>query len=286
METLISAKGLSKHYGQTQVLDDIDLEVQRGRIVGLIGHNGAGKTTALKCFLGLAPYDGELKVLGMSPATDRARLMEHVCFIADTATLPRWLNARKTMNFMEAMHPRFLRDKAEAFLAKTDIDPGKEIGKLSKGMITQLHLALVMAIDVPLLVLDEPTLGLDILYRKQFYTSLLNDYFDQDRTIIITTHQVEEIEPLLTDLVFIRHGRIILNTTMDEIPERFVEVHVKSENLDQARALGPISEQQGLGKTALLFEGAERSRLESLGETRIPSVADLFVAKMKDGRKG
>lgn len=281
MNTLISAKGLSKHYGKTRVLEDIDLDVQRGRIVGLIGHNGAGKTTALKCFLGLASYDGELSVLGMSPAKERARLMESVCFIADTATLPRWLTAGKAIDFIEAMHPRFQREKAEAFLAKTDIDLRKDVGKLSKGMVTQLHLALVMAIDVPLLVLDEPTLGLDILYRKQFYTSLLNDYFDQERTIIITTHQVEEIESLLTDLIFIRHGRIILNTAMDEIPDRFVEVHVKPDQAEKARSLGPIYEQPGLGKSVFLYEGAEQSQLQGLGETRIPSVADLFVAKMQ-----
>ncbi|MCW8196060.1 ABC transporter ATP-binding protein [Proteobacteria bacterium 005FR1] len=281
MKPLISARGLSKHYGRSKVLDDINLDVQRGRIVGLIGHNGAGKTTALKCFLGLAPYEGELSVLDMSPAKDRAKLMESVCFIADTATLPRWLTADKAIDFIEAMHPKFQREKAEAFLAKTDIDLRKEVGKLSKGMITQLHLALVMAIDVPLLVLDEPTLGLDILYRKQFYTSLLNDYFDQDRTIIITTHQVEEIESLLTDLIFIRHGRIILDAAMDEIPERFVEVHAKPDQLDNARALGPISEQPGLGKSVFLFEGADREQLKTLGDTRIPTVADLFVAKMQ-----
>ncbi|MEX1033295.1 MAG: ABC transporter ATP-binding protein [Cellvibrionaceae bacterium] len=281
METLISANGLSKHYGKTRVLDDIDLEVDRGRIVGLIGHNGAGKTTALKCMLGLATYEGELNVLGMSPAKDRTRLMEEVCFIADTATLPRWINAQRAIDFIAATHPKFHRETAEAFLAKTDIDPKKEVGKLSKGMITQLHLALVMAIDVPLLVLDEPTLGLDILYRKRFYTSLLNDYFDQERTIVITTHQVEEIESLLTDLVFIRQGKIILNTPMDAVAERFVEVHVNPENVEAARALNPISEQRGLGKTAFLFEGGDRTPLEALGETRIPTIADLFVAKMQ-----
>lgn len=281
MDTVISAQGLSKHYGKTQVLDHLDLEVHRGRIVGLIGHNGAGKTTALKCILGLAPYEGELSVLGMSPGRDRAKLMEQVCFIADTATLPRWITAQRAMDFIAAVHPRFQRQKAEAFLAKTDIDPRKDVGKLSKGMVTQLHLALVMAIDVPLLVLDEPTLGLDILYRKQFYTSLLNDYFDQERTIVITTHQVEEIESLLTDLVFIRHGKIILNTPMDDIEERFVELHVKPENLDAARAFGPLSEQAGLGKTALLYEGVDRQQLGALGDTRIPTIADLFVAKMQ-----
>lgn len=281
MTTLINAKGLSKHYGKTQVLKDINLEVDRGRIVGLIGHNGAGKTTALKCILGLAPYEGELDVLGMSPRRERAKLMEQVCFIADTATLPRWINAKRAMDFLEGVHPAFHRGKAELFLSKTDVDPRKEVGKLSKGMITQLHLALVMAIDVPLLVLDEPTLGLDILYRKQFYTSLLNDYFDQERTIIITTHQVEEIESLLTDLIFIRRGEIILDTPMDEVPERFAEVHVNPDRLDEARALAPLYEQAGLGKTTFLFENVDRERLASLGDIRIPTVADLFVAKMQ-----
>lgn len=281
MTTLITAKGLSKHYGKTRVLKDLDLEVEKGRIVGLIGHNGAGKTTALKCILGLAPYEGELDVMGMSPRKERAKLMERVCFIADTATLPRWINAKRAMDFLEGVHPKFQRDRAEAFLAGTDIDPRKEVGKLSKGMITQLHLALVMAIDVPLLVLDEPTLGLDILYRKQFYTSLLNDYFDQERTIIVTTHQVEEIESLLTDLVFIRRGEIILNTPMDQVAERFVEVHVNPDKLDEARSLAPLYEQPGLGKTAFLFEGANREQLAGLGDIRIPTVADLFVAKMQ-----
>lgn len=281
MDTLISAKSLSKYYGKNQVLDQVDLEVKRGRILGLIGHNGAGKTTALKCILGLAPYEGQLSVLGFSPAKDRAKLMEQVCFIADTATLPRWINARRAIDFIEAVHPKFKREKAEAFLSETDIDPRKEVGKLSKGMVTQLHLALVMAIDVPLLVLDEPTLGLDILYRKRFYTSLLNDYFDQERTIVITTHQVEEIESLLTDLVFIRQGKIILNTPMERIEERFTEVHVKPERLEAARALGPLSEQPGLGKTAFLFEGVDKTTLAPLGDLRIPTIADLFVAKMQ-----
>ncbi|MGQ9425540.1 ABC transporter ATP-binding protein [Gilvimarinus sp. F26214L] len=281
METLIRAKGLSKSYGRNRVLDNIDLEIQRGRIVGLIGHNGAGKTTALKCLLGLAPCEGDLEVMGLAPARDRARLMEQACFIADTSILPQWITGRRALDFLEGVHPRFDRSKAQAFLDHTDIDLNKDVGKLSKGMVTQLHLALVMAIDVPLLVLDEPTLGLDILYRKQFYTSLLNDYFDEQRTIIITTHQVEEVEALLTDLVFLRRGRVILDTPMDEVADRFTELLVAPEQLDAARALNPIAEHAGLGRTILLFEGVSRARLEPLGETRIPGIADLFVAKMQ-----
>jgi len=232
METLIDAKGLSKRYGKTTVLDNVDLTIERGKIVGLIGHNGAGKTTALKCILGLAPYAGELTVLGLEPKKQRDQLMENVCFIADTAILPRWITAEQSLDFLEGVHPKFNRAKAQEFLAKTKIDQRKVVGKLSKGMITQLHLALVMAIDVPLLVLDEPTLGLDILYRKQFYTSLLNDYFDQNRTIIITTHQVEEVESLLTDLIFIREGKLTLNMSMDDIANEFITLRLTPDKLE------------------------------------------------------
>jgi ABC-2 type transport system ATP-binding protein len=280
METLVKARGLSKRYGSSQVLNSINLDIERGKIVGLIGQNGAGKTTALKCILGLSPYEGELDVLGMKPNKDRAKLMEHVCFIADTAILPRWLSVEQSLRFMENVHPKFNRIKAENFLAKTDIGTKKCVGKLSKGMITQLHLALVMAIDVPLLVLDEPTLGLDIIYRKQFYNSLLDDYFDENRTILITTHQVEEVESLLTDLVFIRQGDIVLNMPMDSIPETFFEVQVKNDLVEQARALKPISEHASIGKTQFIFEGADRDAVMALGEVKIPSIADLFVAKM------
>lgn len=282
MEALVKARGLSKHYGASKVLDDINLDIMPGKIVGLIGQNGAGKTTALKCILGLAPYEGNLEVLGMHPNKDRAKLMEHVCFIADTAILPRWLRVHDAIQLMANVHPKFNREKALKFLSKTDIPSKKTIGKLSKGMITQLHLALVMAIDVPLLVLDEPTLGLDILYRKQFYTSLLDDYFDENRTILITTHQVEEIESLLTDLVFIKKGKVILNTTMDNFPDIYTEVQVKTEDLDRARALNPISESKGIGKTRFIFEGADHDAVRALGDIKIPSISDLFVAKMEN----
>ncbi|GAB1264758.1 ABC transporter ATP-binding protein [Aurantivibrio infirmus] len=281
MSALVSAKNLTKKYGKTTVLDGIDLEIEPGKIVGLIGHNGAGKTTALKCILGLAPCEGELSVLGMEPNRNRAGLMEKVCFIADTAILPRWITPNKSLDFMDAIHPKFNRKKAEMFLQKTDIKLDKTVGKLSKGMITQLHLALIMAIDVPLLVLDEPTLGLDILYRKQFYTSLLNDYFDQEKTILITTHQVEEIETILTDLVFIRDGKIVLNSTMEEVAENFTEVSVGPDLLDEARKLNPIYENSGLGKTEFIFENLNKKEVAQFGEVRSAKIADLFVAKMQ-----
>jgi len=281
MSALISAKNVTKKYGKTKVLDDISLEIEPGKIVGLIGHNGAGKTTALKCILGLAPCEGELSVLGMDPHKNRAKLMEKVCFIADTAILPRWITANKSLEFMSAIHPNFNREQAEMFLQKTEIDLNKTVGKLSKGMITQLHLALIMAIDVPLLVLDEPTLGLDILYRKQFYTSLLNDYFDQQRTILITTHQVEEIETILTDLIFIRDGKIVLNSTMDEVAETFTELVVGPDRIDEARKMGPILEQTGLGKTSFIFESVDKKLVAQLGDVRGAKIADLFVAKMQ-----
>lgn len=279
-EVLVKAQGLSKNYGSTCVLDNVDLNIERGKIVGLIGQNGAGKTTALKCILGLASYEGNLEVLGLQPNKDRAKLMEQVCFIADTAILPRWMKVINAIDFMENVHPKFDRKKAESFLAKTNIPNKQSIGKLSKGMITQLHLALVMAIDVPLLVLDEPTLGLDILYRKQFYTSLLNDYFDENRTIVITTHQVEEIESLLTDLVFIKQGEIILNISMEDLPDQYAEVSVSNNDVDKARSLSPISETAGIGKTTFLYENPDMDQLAGLGEPRIPSISDLFVAKM------
>lgn len=277
---LVKARGLRKNYGAKSVLNGIDLDITRGKIVGLIGQNGAGKTTALKCILGLAPYEGELEVLGLQPNKDRAKLMQHVCFIADTAILPRWLVVKNAIDFMDKMHPKFDREKAQAFLAKTDIKPNNSVGKLSKGMITQLHLALVMAIDVPLLVLDEPTLGLDIIFRKQFYNSLLDDYFDENRTILITTHQVEEIETLLTDLVFIKQGNIILNTPMEDLAEQYIEVQVKTDKLEKARALNPISEHGSIGRTQFIFEGGDFEAIRALGESRTPSISDLFIAKM------
>jgi len=281
MSALIEARGLSKHYGAVKALDSVDFDIEAGRIVGLIGPNGAGKTTALKAILGLTDYEGSLSVLGLDPRTQRAELMEQVCFIADVAVLPRWLRVREAIEFVAGVHPRFSRAKCEAFLAHTRIQPQMRVRELSKGMIVQLHLALVMAIDAKLLVLDEPTLGLDILYRKSFYESLLSDYFDENKTIIVTTHQVEEIEHILTDLIFIRDGRIALSATMDEVGERYVEVMVNPDRAEAARALAPINERQIFGKFVFLFDGVARSRLAELGELHKPSVADLFVATMK-----
>ena len=281
MTAVISARGLSKRYGKSVAVDNISFEIPAGRIIGLIGPNGSGKTTTLKAALGLIPFEGELKVLGLDPRTQRDELMENVCFIADVAVLPRWIRVREAVDFVAGVHPKFDRKKAERYLANTKLTPSMKVKEMSKGMIVQLHLALVMAIDAKLLVLDEPTLGLDILYRKQFYQNLLEDYFDEQKTIIVTTHQVEEIEHILTDLMFIRDGRITLSATMDEISERFVEVMVPAENVAAAKALNPIDERQVFGKSVMLFDGVPRARVAALGETRNVGVADLFVAKMK-----
>ncbi len=281
MTSVVKATGLTKRYGTTVALDNVNLDIQAGRIVGLVGPNGAGKTTALKAILGLAEFDGELSVLGMDPRSQRYELMQQVCFIADVAVLPRWLRVSDAVDFVGGVHPRFSRDKCMAFLARTKIKPTQRVRELSKGMIAQLHLALVMAIDAKLLVLDEPTLGLDILYRKEFYQSLLNDYFDEQKTILVTTHQIEEIEHILTDLLFIRDGRIVLDATMDQVAERFVEVMVNPDKADATRALKPLYERQIFGKSIFLFDGADRNRLAELGELHKPSVADLFVATMK-----
>lgn len=281
MNAVISAQGLTKHYGKTVAVDHISLDIPAGRIVGLIGPNGSGKTTALKAILGLTPFEGELKVLGLDPRTHRDELMQQVCFIADVAILPRWLRVRDAVDFVAGVHPKFDRIKAERYLANTKLKPAMKVKEMSKGMVVQLHLALVMAIDAKLLVLDEPTLGLDILYRKQFYQHLLEEYFDQNKTIIITTHQVEEIEHILTDLIFIRDGKIVLTSTMDEVGVRFAEVMVSTDKTDQARALKPIDERQIFGKAIMLFDGVPREALEALGEVRTPGVADIFVATMK-----
>jgi len=278
---IVHARNLSKVYGATRALDHVSFDIEPGRIVGLIGPNGAGKTTALKAILGLVDFEGELSVLGFDPRKQRAELMEHVCFIADVAVLPRWIRVSEAIEFVAGAHPRFSRAKCDAFLAKTKIEPQMRVRELSKGMIVQLHLALVMAIDARLLVLDEPTLGLDILYRKAFYENLLSDYFDENKTIIVTTHQVEEIEHILTDLVFIRDGRIALAATMDEVGERYAEVMVNPDRAADARALKPLNERQIFGKSIFLFDGIERARLAALGELHKPSVADLFVATMK-----
>jgi ABC-2 type transport system ATP-binding protein len=278
---IVRAKGLSKRYGTTVALDHVDLEIASGRIVGLIGPNGAGKTTALKAILGLTEFDGELSVLGLDPRTHRTELMQQVCFIADVAVLPRWLRVGEAVDFVAGVHPRFSRKKCEALLARTKIKHTQRVRELSKGMIVQLHLALVMAIDAKLLVLDEPTLGLDILYRKEFYETLLNDYFDHEKTILVTTHQVEEIERILTDLIFIRDGKIALDASMDAVGERYAEVMVAPDKADAARALKPLSERQIFGKSIFLFDGIDHARLAALGELHKPSVADLFVATMK-----
>jgi ABC-2 type transport system ATP-binding protein len=274
----IEARGLRKAFGATVALDGIDLRVEEGRILGLIGPNGAGKTTALHAILGLTPHQGELTVLGRDPWTERDRLMRDACFIADVAVLPRWLRVSQALDYLAGVHPRFDRAKAEGFLAKTSIKRASRVRELSKGMVTQLHLALIMAVDARLLVLDEPTLGLDILYRKQFYDALLNDYFDRSRTIVVTTHQVEEIQDVLTDLMFIDRGRIVLDCGMDEVQARYLEVMVHPDHLAAARALGPIHERQVFGRPILLFEGGDRQRLAGLGDVRTPSLADLFVA--------
>ena len=276
--SLIEARGLRKAFGNTVALAGIDMKVEEGRILGLIGPNGAGKSTALGAILGLIPYEGELTVLGRNPWTQRDQLMRDVCFIADVAVLPRWMRVSQAIDYVAGVHPRFDRAKAEAFLAKTAIKHTSKVRELSKGMVTQLHLALVMAIDAKLLVLDEPTLGLDLLYRKQFYDSLLNDYFDRNRTIIVTTHQVEEIQDILTDLMFINKGAIVLNSSMEGLETRYAELMVGPEHVAQARALRPIHERQVFGKGVLLFDGVDRAQLTPLGEVRTPSIADLFVA--------
>ena len=276
--TVIEARGLRKAFGATVALDGIDLRIEDGRILGLIGPNGAGKTTALNAILGLTAYQGELRVLGRDPWTERDQLMRDVCFIADVAVLPRWIRVSQALDYVAGIHPRFDRAKAEVFLAKTNIRHGSKVRELSKGMVTQLHLALVMAIDARLLVLDEPTLGLDILYRKEFYDSLLNDYYDRRRTIVVTTHQVEEIQNVLTDVMFIDRGRIVFNCSMEELESRYLEVMVNPEHVAAARALKPMHERAVLGRSILLFEGADRQQLAAIGEVRTPSIADLFVA--------
>ena len=278
----IEARGLRKAYGTTVALDGVDLRVEPGRILGLIGPNGAGKTTALNAIVGLTPFQGELRVLGRDPWSERDRLMRDVCFIADVAVLPRWMRVSQALDYVAGVHPRFDRAKAEGFLAKTDIRRASRVRELSKGMVTQLHLALVMAVDAKLLVLDEPTLGLDLLYRKQFYDSLLNDYFDRDRTIVLTTHQVDDVQHVLTDLMFINRGRIVLNCSMEEFESRYLEVTVNPEQVAAARAFKPIRERQVFGRSNLLFDRADRKQLAAFGEVRTPSIADLFVAVMSN----
>ena len=279
---VVNASGLRKAYRNKLALDGTRFRIDAGRIVGLIGPNGAGKTTALKAMLGLIPFQGEMSVLGRAPRSQRDELMNDVCFIADVAVLPRWIRVREAIDFVAGVHPRFDRARCERFLANTQLKPGQRVREMSKGMIVQLHLALVMAIDARLLVLDEPTLGLDILYRKQFYQRLLEDYFDEQKTIVITTHQVEEIEHILTDVMFIRDGKVVLDAPMEDVGERFVEVLVSAERADAVRQLGPIDERAlPFGKTVMLFDGVSQSALSPFGETRTPGLADLFVATMK-----
>jgi len=280
MTDLVRAKDLGKHYGKVQALAQVDLNIPAGRIVGLIGPNGAGKSTLLKCMLGLLRFQGELSVLGRDPHRERPAMLEELAYIADVATLPDWIRVDQLLEYCEGVHPRFRRQKAEAFLARTELKPDFKVSRLSKGMKTQLHLALVMAIDARLLVLDEPTLGLDILYRKAFHSSLVTDFFDEGRSIIISTHQVEEVEHILTDLVFIRQGRILLNLPMEDVPQRFTQVICTPDAAVAARAHAPLHEESLLGRHVFLYDGVDRLTLESLGEVRTPGVADLFVAMM------
>jgi ABC-2 type transport system ATP-binding protein len=281
---LIEAAGLTKTFGSTRALDGVSFAIGEGRIVGLIGPNGAGKTTALKAILGLSRFEGSLNVLGKDPYRHRHQIMQEVCFIADVAVLPRWIRVSQVVDFVAATHPRFRPEVCEQFLSRTDIKRSSRVKELSKGMVTQLHLAIVMAIDARLLVLDEPTLGLDILMRKQFYETLLNEYFDGERTILVTTHQVEEVEHILTDLLFIDRGRIVLDASMEDLAARYVQLAVRPDRADEARRLNPLSVRQGLGRVHMLFADAPREELDKLGDTGVPSVADLFVALMQGAR--
>ncbi len=285
MTAVIEARGLSKSFGATHALDDVSFSIERGRIVGLIGPNGAGKTTAIKAILGLTPFQGQLQVLGLDPRTQRDALMRDVCFMADVAVLPRWLRVSQALDYCSGVHPRFVRARAEEFLRKTDIRMKSRVRELSKGMVTQLHLALILAIDARLLVLDEPTLGLDLLYRRQFYDTLLNDYFDKDRTILLTTHQVEEVENLFTDVIFISRGKLALMSPVEELGSRYLQLTVNAEQAAPARALQPFYEREVFGRVAMFFEGRSATELSRLGELRTPSIADLFVAKMQGTMK-
>jgi ABC-2 type transport system ATP-binding protein len=281
MTSLVSARNVSKSFGAVQAVDDVSFDIEKGKIMGLIGPNGAGKTTLLKAVLGLTDCEGSLSVLGLDPFRQRKELMQNICFIADVAVLPRWIRVNQLLDFVESVHPRFSRARATELLARTKILPKARIRELSKGMVTQLHLSIITAVDAKLLVLDEPTIGLDIIFRKEFYGNLLNDYFDKERTILITTHQVEEIENLLTDVMFINDGRIVLHASMDALPERYVELMTSGENAERARQLNPIFERDVFGKKVLTFEGITRDQLHGLGELRTPGIADLFVAKVK-----
>lgn len=281
MASLVSARNVTKAYGATKAVDNVSFEIESGRITGLIGPNGAGKTTLLKALLGLTDCQGSLSVMGLDPFRQRKELMQNICFIADVAVLPRWIQVSQLLNFVESVHPNFSRQTADKLLSQTNIPAAAKVRQLSKGMVTQLHLSIITAIDAKLLILDEPTLGLDIIFRKEFYTNLLNDYFDGERTIIITTHQIEEIENLLTDLMFINNGRLILDASMDSVPEQFAELMTSGEAADSARKLGPFFERAVFGKQVLTFEGVPREKLTPFGDVRTPDISDLFVAKVK-----
>lgn len=281
MTSLVSARNVSKSFGDVRAVDKVTFEIEKGKITGLIGPNGAGKTTLLKAVLGLTDCEGELSVLGLDPFKQRKQLMQNICFIADVAVLPRWIRVEQLLDFVQATHPNFSRQRAEELLSATKIKKKSKVRELSKGMVTQLHLTIITAIDAKLLVLDEPTLGLDIIFRKDFYANLLNDYFDGERTILITTHQVEEIENLLTDIMFINNGRILLDAPMEEVADSYVELMTSGEHVAAAKGLGPIAEREVFGKSVFLYEGVDRTNLEGLGELHKPSVADVFVAKVK-----
>ena len=285
MSSLVSARGVSKHFGQVRAVDNVSFDIEKGKILGLIGPNGAGKTTLLKAVLGLTDCDGDLSVLGYNPFRQRKQLMQNICFIADVAVLPRWIKVSQLLDYVEAIHPNFSRARAEELLKETKVLSGARVKELSKGMVVQLHLSIIMAIDAKLLVLDEPTLGLDILFRKEFYANLLSDYFDEERTILITTHQVEEIENLLTDIMFINDGKILLDSSMDTLGDQYLELMTSGDEALKARGLRPIAESEMFGKSVMLFDGISRDHLEGLGEIRIPAVADLFVAKIKEARR-
>ena len=281
MTSLVTARNVTKSYGKVRAVDNVSFEIEKGRITGLFGPNGAGKTTLLKALLGLTDCDGELSVMGLDPFRQRKDLMKNICFIADVAVLPRWIKVSQLLDFVEVTHPNFSRQRSEELLSKTKVRKDAKVRELSKGMVTQLHLSIIAAVDARLLVLDEPTLGLDIIFRKEFYSNLLNDYFDGERTILVTTHQVEEIEHLMTDIMFINDGRLLLDASMDSIPSMFVELVTSGENAERARNLGPLFERDVFGKKVMTFENVDRDKLEGLGEMHTPSVADLFVPKVK-----
>jgi len=281
METIINATGVRKHFGEQKAVDQVDLRVQSGTILGLIGPNGAGKTTLLRSLLGLCDCAGDIDVLGFDPRRERSRMLDRVCSIADTAVLPGWMSVKQVLDYVEGVHPRFDRSRALRFLDDTQVGLKRRIRELSKGMKVQLHLAIVMSVDARLLILDEPTLGLDIMFRKRFFEQLLNDYYDEQRTIIISTHQVDEIENILTDVLFMRSGKILLNERMETISERYLELHAVGEEIKAAANLNPIGVRSILGGKAFIFENTSREALQGLGQVKVPTVADLFVAKME-----